>query len=282
MVNQMWFGTREYMTWVPCPAINVDASKAGWQSKAEFLSGGAAVRRSASAHKNYSLSWAMKSRAELRIISDFADQLFGTGAIYWADPFAMDTNMLPQSWASPILGALDGVILSGKTTRPTTIATPSNTRGYPTSSVVYTIGTETKPSVWVPIPPGYTAWVGAVGTNGTGGTVVATPTTGATSTGTAATLTLLPVTGSTRVNKSFSSALFNGVSLSLAGSGTVTLSALIVQLLPTTAVPATGGFISGQGHSGCTFAKQPALTQYNAVLDKVGLNIELTETEQWR
>lgn len=282
MVNQMWFGTRDYMTWVPAPAVNIDSSKVGWNSTTNYLNGGAAVRRSIAAHKEYDLSWSMKTRAEIRVISDFADRLFGMGAIYWADPFAMDANMLPQSWAAPFMGGHDGIILSGKATRPMLVNTPGNANGYPTQSAVYTIGAEAKPSVWIPIPPGYTAWVGASGGNGTGGRVVATPTTGPLSTGAAVNLTLLPESGTTRVNQSFSSTSYDGVLISLGGAGTVTLSGIIVQLLPTTATPATGAFISGQGHSGCQFTEQPTLTQYNAVLDKVGLNAQLTEVEQWR
>lgn len=285
MVNQMWFGTRDYMTWVPFPSVNVDASKAGRFSQTDYLNGGAAVKRSANAHKVYNLSWAMKTRAELRVVTDFADQLFGEGAIYWADPFAMDANMLPQAWASPVLGGLDAAILNGTTVRPTLVNTPTNPLGYPTRSALYTTGAVAVvdlPTVWVPIPPGYVAWVGAHGNVGTGGVVVVTPTINASSAGANTSLTMLAVTSTTRVNASFSSASYDGILVRLGGSGTLTLAGLIVQLLPIGATPATGGFISGQGHSGCTFAEQPSLTQYNAVLDKVGLNVKLVETEQWR
>lgn len=282
MASKIWFGTRDYMTWVPAPTVNVDASKRGWSAQSLYLSGGANVRRSAAAHKAYSLSWDMRSRAEIRVITDFADGLFGQGAIYWADPFALDTNMLPQSWASPFLGALDGTILNGTTQRPTAVPTPTNSNAFPIQSALYTIGAGTKPSVWVPIPPGYAAWVGAAGTEGSGGKVIATPTTGPATTGTPVPLALLSVNSTTRVNEYFSSASYTGVLISLGGSGTVTLSGITVQLLPTGAVPSVGAFISGQGHSGCTFAEQPALSQYNAVLDKVGLNASLIETEQWK
>lgn len=282
MAKMMWFGTREKMAWVVCPSVNMMASKVGWFSKQEYLSGGAAVKRSASAHKEYELSWEMKTRAELRIITDYADQLYGAGALYWADPFVMDANMLPQSWASPVLGTLDGLILNGLATRPTRIETPSNSMGYPTSSATYTVTNAVKPRVWIPIPPGYTAWVGVHGVAGTGGTVIVTPTTGANSVGTAVTLTMLSVTTDTRVNTSVASSTASGIEVSLGGSGTVTLAALIVQLLPTGASPALGGFISGQGHSGCQFAGQPSLNQYSAPLDKVGLVAEFIEVEQWR
>jgi hypothetical protein len=281
MAKMMWFGTRDYMTWVVCPAVNVVASKTGVFTKTEYLSGGANIKRSTNAYKGYELSWEMKARGEIRVITDFADQLFGTGAIYWADPFVMDTNMLPQSVAAPFLGGHDGIILSGKTERPMLVKTDANSYGYPTQSAVYSVGTESKPSTWVPIPPGYTAWVGAHGVAGSGGTVRVTPTTLGYALGTPVDLTLLSVVAPIRVNQSFASSSYDGIIVGLGGSGTVTLSGITVQLLPTGTTPSTGPYISGQGNSGCSFAEQPELTQYNAALDKVGLSVQLVETQQW-
>jgi hypothetical protein len=135
--------------------------------------------------------------------------------------------------------------------------------------------------VWVPIPPGYTAWVGAYGFDGTGGTVVATPTVDALASGTPVTLTLMDVTDNSRFNESFDSSLFNGVELSLGGAGTVTLSGIMVQVLETGVTPEAGGFISGQGNSGLQFTAQPTYTPYSAALDKVGVVAELTEYYGW-
>lgn len=281
MAGRIWFGTRNYMQWVKAPAINVNASKIGWESQSNYLSGGASIRRSVSAHKEFAMSWNLTNRDEIRAISDYADGIYGLGPVYWTDPFTADTNALPQAWATPFVGAHDGTILSGSETRPTLIQTVANSYGYPSQSAVYTIGTEAKPAVWIPIPPNYTAWVGATGVEGTGGKVVVTPTTGPATTGTPQNLTLLPVTDMVRVNASFDAAVCDGILVSLGGSGTVTLTSIIVQVLPTGSQPPLGGFISGQGHSGCTFASQPDLTQYSAVMDRVGLTVRLVETEQW-
>lgn len=283
MAKQIWFGTRDYMQWVSAPAINMGASKSGWFNQTNFLNGRATVQRSVSAHKVYNLSWDLTSRENIRAITDYADGIYGLGPIYWADPFAMDTNLLPQVWAAPALGAYDGLVLNGTEDRPAIVQTPLNSFGFPINSALYTVSPLIeKPSVWIPIPPGYAAWVGAHGQTGTGGTVVVTPTTGPTTTAPAQALTLLPVTGSTRVNTTFSSVNYGGILVSLGGSGTITLSALTVQVFPLGATPASGGFISGQGHSGCSFSEQPSLTQYNAALDKVGLSADLVETDQWQ
>lgn len=281
MAGDMWFGTREYMQWVPAPALNIDASKRGWQTETAYMNGGAYVRRSVTAHKRFSMAWNLTTRERIRSITDYADGLYGDGPIYWADPFTMDTNMLPAYWAAPFMGTEDGPILSGSEyTRPEAVPSP-NDLGYPLTSALYTVGTDPKPSVWIPIPPGYTAWVGAHGQAGTGGTVVATPTTGPGTPDAPVTLTLLSVADSTRFNQSFDSSSYSGVLISLGGSGTVTLSGLMVQVLPSGLVPPSGGFISGQGHSGASFVSQPVLTQYSAVYDRVGLTAELVETNAW-
>lgn len=281
-MGQIWFGTRDRMQWVQAPAVNVDASKFDWNSQTNYLNGGANIRRSVAAHKEYQFVWNMTTRQNIRVITDYADGLFGSGAMYWADPFAVDANLLPAYWAAPFMGAYDGIILNGSTVQPTTIATSANLLGYPITSAVYTNTGSGTASVWVPIPPGYSLWIGAHGIAGTGGTVVATPTSGPSSLGTPVTLTLLSVTDNNRVNQSFDSASgYDGVQLSLAGTGTITLSGIMVQLFPTGVTPPLGGFISGQGHSGSTFASQPTVTQYSAPLDLVGLSAKLVETQAW-
>lgn len=281
-MGKIWFGTRDLMQWVPDPAVNVEASKSGWSTETSFLNGGAYVRRSMAAHRRYSMSWNMRHRADVRPILDYADGIYGTGPIYWANPFDMDTNMLPPYWAAPMMGGYDGIILNGaEYERPELVPSP-NTLGYPVQSALYTVGADPKPSVWIPIPPGYTAWIGAHGQNGTGGTVVATPTNGPGTPGSGTTLTLLSTATETRFNQSFDSDTYDGVLISLGGSGTITLSGLMVQLLPTGATPENGGFISGQGSSGCSFASQPFVSEYSAAFDRVGVNIELVETEAWQ
>jgi hypothetical protein len=281
-MGSVWFGTRDKMQWVQAPAVSLDASKFDWAAQTNFLNGGANVRRSVASHKEYQMAWDLTSRALIRVVTDYADGLFGSGAIYWVDPFAINTNLLPAYWASPFMGAFDGVNLTGTTTAPTLTPTAVNTNGYPTQSAVYTVAAGTKPTVWVPIPAGYTLWIGAHGVAGTGGVVVATPTTGPTTIGTPVNLTMLSVTTTTLVNQSFDYASgYDGVLISLGGTGTVTLSGIVVQAFPTGVTPPLGSFVSGQGHSGCTFAAQPTLTLYNAPMDLVGLTAKLVETQAW-
>lgn len=278
--NQMWWATREYGMWVRCPSVEMPSSKSGWVSSMDYLNGGAYVRRSTAAHKNYTLSWNILTRDQSRPILDFADRLYGDGPFYWIDPVAARYNLLPQWFASPFQGLDDGIILTGDKARGEVVQTPMNSLGYPIRSIRYDVTSGSNPTkVWIPIPPGMTAWVGAHGQDGTGGEVVVTPTTGPATTGAPTTLTLLDVTDDTRVNASFSGS--TGIYVALGGEGTITLSGLMVQIWPTGMTPPTGGFISGQGHSGCEFTSQPEYTPYSDVFDQGAVIAEMTEVGGW-
>jgi hypothetical protein len=278
--NCFYIGTREKMFEMRAPSVTMPSSKAGFNSQIDFLNGGASVRRSKAARKQYTLSWNSISRDEARILLDLADGIYGNGNIYWHDPFAADRNVLPQWWASPMQGIYDGLPLNAGS-RGIAFPTASNTLNLPVESIEYTVALGTTRSVWIPIPMGYTAHVGAYGVDGTGGTLVATPSTGPTTEGADDTLTLLDVTDDSRFTNSYSSANFDGVTLRLGGSGTILLTAIMVQVLRTGVTPQTGKFISGQGNSGVSFAAQPSYTPYSAALDKVGVVAELVETGGW-
>jgi hypothetical protein len=275
-----YMGTRNQMLEVRAPSVNMPSSKQGYFNKVDFLNGGTSIRRSTAAHKNYTMSWNSVDRDEARKILDLADGVYGTGPIYVHDPMSADRNVLPQWWATPSQGLTDGLALNDGT-RGEPVATPVNSLNFPTNSIIYTVLSGQTRRVWIPIPDGYTAWVGAYGSNGTGGTVVATPTIDAGSDDTPVTLTLLSVSSDARFNQSFSSVSYDGVTLSLGGAGTVTLSGIMVQVLETGVTPATGGFISGQGNSGLQFTAQPTYTPYSSALDKVGVVAELTEYYGW-
>lgn len=279
----MWFGTREYMQEVPDPAINYEASRVGWATKTDYLNGRAWVRRSTGSHREYNLSWNLTSPDALRPIMDYADGLYGDGPIYWIDKFASGRNLLAQHWAAPMQALDDGPLLAGDD-RPESALTNYNTLGYPIKSAEYNlISGGYRNKFYLPIPPGYTAWFGVHGSITSGSpSVQVTPYSGAT-VGSVQTMTLLGTNDPKRVNASFSSDLYTGVEISLAGIGRISLSGMMLQLLPNGATPPTGGFISGQGHSGCTFESQPVLSQYSAVLGRdggglVGLSAKLVET----
>jgi hypothetical protein len=280
MGKPFYIGTREKMLETRSPTVGFPSSKMGFSNQVNFLNGGASVRRSRASHKRYEMSWDSFSSDEARVILDLADQVYGVGDIFWHDPFVADRNCLPQWWGTPATGLDDGLPLNNGV-RGRAVATPTNSLSFPVQSIAYTCAGAGR-SVWIPIPVGHTAWVGAYGVNGTGGRVVATPTTGATTVGAATNLRLMAVTNPARFNHSVAaSGGFTGVLISLGGTGTVTLSGLMVQVLLDGVTPKTGGFISGQGHSGCQFVAQPDYTPFSYAFDTVGVVAEFVETGGW-
>lgn len=273
----MWFGTRAHMVEVTDPQSQPDYVTIGWEETTQYLNGGLGVSSSVGAHKEFYLSWTALTRAEVRQITDYADGVYGTGLIYWIDPVAADQNVLPQSWATPSTGAYDGVPLAGDV-RPTVSSNGTLTQGYPAELATYTLtGDESLRSVFVPIPPGYSAWVGVHGAVDAAGFVKVTPYTGSTA-GTVVHPTILSTATTTRVNTEIEG---TGLELSLDNStpGSFTLAGLIVQILPTGTTPETGGFISGQGHSGCRFLGRPTTVPYT--LDSVSVVAKLGEVGEW-
>lgn len=75
----------------------------------------------------------------------------------------------------------------------------------------------------------------------------------------------------------------SGVYVSFWGSGTLTLSGMVAQVLPTGTSAPTGNFRSGQGHSGCRFVGSPPVSGYSApsALDLQSLSATLVETGAW-
>lgn len=279
--DRMWFGTRGYMRWVPCPERDSDLQNVGWGSSMQYLNGSAGVLASSGSHGDYTLSWNAISRAQGRDITDYAagiyDSVPGKNLIYFHLPNVMDVNVLPPVWASPAQAAADGFTLVPGQKGSVTLGDGSN--GYPPRSVTYT-ATSSSRTIWIPIPPGYTAHVGAHGT-ALGGGVTVTQTAGNTDLATS-TLAMLPTTGN-RFNATFSSASCDGIRLALVNTGnsahSVTLTGLIVQILPTGTTPEQGGFLSGQGHSGCEFDEKPQVSP--RYIDLVAVSAHLIETGSW-
>lgn len=289
----MWFGTRGHMDWVRCPRVDMDLSGVGWSTESQYLNGGAGVRGSKSSHKVYDMSWGVLGRDEARKITDIADGIFdaqeGINLVYFLEPTTLDKNVLPQLWASPFQQGVEGLTLfQGQ--NPSVVQTPSNSYGYPARSVQY-VANSAGNTVFIPIPPGYTAWVGVHGeVTGTAGMTVAT--TLGTTAATPTTLTTLSVTTDQRFSDSFdASASVDGILLGLVNNGpastdTFTWSGTMVQILPTGQTPEDGNFISGQGHSGCQFSEHPSQSvQYlgNKSRDdgQVSVTANLVETGSW-
>lgn len=274
--KKMYFGTQERMTWIKCPAIDTPLSKVGWQSKSQYLNGGANVRRSSTAHKEYTLTWSFATQDQVDDVTDYADGAYGDGLIYFLDPFAAKSNVLPQYWSIPRLAVDDAPSLV-KGRRPTLVDSVSNNFSHPTKTAVYTLQvTDTFTTLYVPIPPEHTFHMGVFGSASGTARVTATP-----DGSSAVDLTFLSITSSTRTNYALTGS--TGVTLSLAGEGNLNLTSMIAQVRPDGESVPPGDFISGKGHSGCRFDGFPVVQGYSApeALDYQSLSANLTETGTW-
>ena len=282
--KMMWFGNRAHMQWIPCAQAGSDQRTSTSNQGGQFLHGGSYRRQTLNGTKNRQLNWALAPRDSLRPVTDYHEGVYGPGPFYWVDPFNADKNVLAQSFATPSLGGYDAITLNGAIKRPQLVPTNANSLAYPPESALYSLNDVTDYPVrhWIPIPPGHTAWVGVHGSLGSGGAVYARTTKGREAGGTPQELTILPVTSSTRVVDSFDSGTnVDGIEIWVGGTGTITLSGIMAQVIRTGVAPATGGFISGQGHSGMSFDGDPEVNVYSAAMDLMGVSAAFVETEQW-
>lgn len=275
--RQMYIGTREQMNWVEAPdASSFTNSSVGWASQQNYLNGGVRIRRSKSTHREYTMTWTLISQDDARAITDMYWGLYGSGPIYFLDPMAMATNLAPAHWAAPMMGAAEAPLLI-KGAKPVLSDTSTlNNIGYPIKTATY--GTGEKRKLYIPLPDTHTLWVGVHGPV-TGGSIVAAGALSPTNVSAGVVLPMLGTNTTTRVNTAFDGATYKGVEFTLQDGASYT--GLIIQVLPTGATPATGGFISGQGHSGTEFASAPATSPYRAALGLVGVSMELKETNDW-
>lgn len=264
--NHMWFGTQGYMKWVPCPAINVRIGTEGWGESGTYLGGGGYAKNSVSSHKVFDFNWNTASREEVYSVLDYAEHIYGTGLIYFLDPFAMDTNALPAAWAQPGIRDEGSPSLLTTNAQPTTTATAANSLNLPAHRATYAVANNGR-TLFVPVPPGYTlhfGWVGSVTGSGAvqaNGTAVAPTAIGASA-----------ITWATRTTDT---------TIRLWGSGNVNIDGMIAQVLPNGKAPTTTKWVSGRGHSGCRFQGRPSVTGLSAALDKVSASATLIETGDW-
>lgn len=280
----MWMGPRGQERWVPCPAINMGNSRVGWGSTEVGINGNGMVFSSTSKHATYSMAWNATTRDNIRTLTDIFDGVYNTNLeynpIYFIDPMAAGRNVLPQGWATPYLAAADAMPLQyGR--RPTAVPTDTNDLGYPAMAAYYNLlPSLTKLSVYVPIPPGHTAWVGVHG-NAPDGFIKVRPVNGNVVIP-ALNVPVQRVDDTERFSLSFPSGPQTGIELFL-GAGSGWVAGMMVQILRNGVTPQSGGFISGQGHGGCEVVPgSVSQTGISAALDRAALGVELVETHAWR
>lgn len=298
----LWFGTEEYMQWVETPLSGADVSPQGWNTGGTLLSGGGFSARSRGTHRVYNYAWRNSSdRGAAQVMKNYYSGTWGTGLIYFLDPLTYSTNLFPDRWAAPgnTLEFEGPSLVYGVTPEPVEM-TGWKTNGYPMHAAQFDlsnvpVGYREGESVFIPIPDGFTMYLGGsyetVGTGGVfysivdgSGSVDSVPNpVDVVDISATTVLGVTPIIGSSEVA---------GIRVWFGRTSDVesyvTVHALIARIVESTAPTmlvnklAQGPWFGGQGHSGCDFAGTPTYVEYNGVGGgQVGYAVTFKEVGSW-
>jgi hypothetical protein len=285
--KRIWFGNRRRMQWVKPWAPSPEHNLLAFNDLGEFTNGGASLHTSLDASGDYTFEWTGASPDVLEFVHAYARGRYGRELMYWTDPLYAHRNLLPPRWATPWIAADDAIPLIRRA-RPTTTDNADFSREYPAHGARYSVqaGDESA-TLLLPIPPGYTLWLGVHGDADVDGKFIATPHEGLVA-GTPVPLDRLAVDSTTRVNHSFaasgsSAAAQSWVELSIDTASTAAFTAvgLIAQIHKTGDTPPTGDFLEGMGHSGCDFhslSPQPLTASF----DRSAIVARFVEVGSWQ
>ena len=314
-MRYMYFGTKRKMRWVKTDAPGRDQSTNGYSDRLDYLNGGVATRRSTSGHQEYSLTWNVMTREEARAITDYAHGIYGDGYIYFVDPAAADQNILNPAWSAPGIGAKDGVPLAGLV-RPKRINNPDLSWDFPVNMARYDLtSTDPRRTFYIPMPPDSAVIIGAHGDAASTLGIQVQPMVAGVNVGPPEVMSIAGVNTDQRFTHIFvPGADQGGLEISVEpGTGFATLAGIMAQVVPIGLIPSpapgpgygldgygvgpyggiipgpaiplflNGGFILGQGTSGCSFDGIPRATPYRlaARTERVGLTVKLIEEEDY-
>lgn len=234
----IYFGTRERMIWVKAPATGTPLSAESWTNSGQDLNGGGYVLNSEASHKNYEFTWGASPADEVYAITDYFSGAYGTGPLYFIDPFAQKRNLFNDPFSIPFkmiqMGLLKGLQYSGA---------PSGLTG-PVTFARLDAGETSPAKHFIPVPAGYTLHVAYIAT----GAVLYNGLTALTRTD--------PTATSLVWNTFTSSAEFHYQNTT---GGSVDLWAARAVLLKNGESP-TGGWEPGKGNSGVRFNGAPQVS----------------------
>lgn len=272
MPNQIYFGTKDRMAWVKAPASGTSLDLESVFSIGTDVNGGGYALRGGASHRNPSFEWGASPSQDVYDITDYYSGVYGSGLLYWLDPFAMRSNVCPQDLTIPSKTGFRS-FLHGVTLTETTGSTAAS--GLPTRGLTLapTLGTSNLAlymnEISIPVPPGHVAWIRQY-----------------------ATADLFQVrVGSTsaQVNGRTAAATFtagaNGDFLNIRYAGVAgTFYGLQITIGPSVVVPTK--YSIGRGHSGCRFAAAPKISGITANLGDtgglVGGSVQFKEVGLWQ
>ena len=259
------FGTRDNMQWVPAPLANYASPKIRWRAVDQYINGGAAVRESATAHREFNLSWPVSSA---ETVSPILRTLDMPGPYYYQDPLAMEKNLVPSYWATTMLVTEDAPPLVPGVT-PTLVTGTANDNGFPVPAARFVVPSARASNLSVYVPAGYKVGLGVYGSGGTHGF---------NATGT---LAKVSPTGATRYVAGGTTAGWRTLWFSAA---THVVQAISLIVIPSDQEFPTGTpFVPGLGHSGLSLRDNPSVTEYSAVLEnaQIGVSADFVEVGAW-
>ena len=290
--NQLWFGTENYMLWLPTPKTGADVSPQAWSTDGTNLNGGGYVFNSWDSHRQYIFEWSDTSARQVaQLVHSFADGTYGRGLIYFIDPLIYDTNVLPKRWADPSITLnYEGPSLVKGVTPTSTPTSSWKTNMLPIQTTVYDLssissGIRNGESVFIPIPDGFTLYLGAIYSATKTGGVYVTPVDMNGNDGTATKLTAVSVSAINLAPDKFTG--LAGVRLWVGktanDTSTVSITAMTGRLAKTSGVTQVGPWVGGQGHSGCRIVGKPTYVNNTGVNGgQVGFAATFREVGSWK
>lgn len=303
--------------WFKTPSSGADSSPLGWGVDGTFLSGGGYAQNSFGSHKRYQYAWGdSSSRQDAQFMKSLSDGTYGRGLIHFIEPTIYDQNILPARLADPSMAVDDegASLVYGVT--PTPVDTVNwQVNLLPSVSARYVL-TDIDPgyrgvvdSVYVPIPEGYTLFVGAFYSTTDSGGIFARRILSDGTSGGDIPLTKINQSASFVTTDSFSN--IRGIRIwvgkTAAGTASVTARALIARLVRTQEliVPGAGygeggygqepyggiiiprritqgPWVGGMGHSGCRFVGKPSFVTNTGVNGgQIGFAATFQEVGSW-
>lgn len=294
--NNFWFGTEEHMQWVRTPNRGAPMDVDSWGTSGTYLNGGGFVRNAFGGHMTYIFAWPdSSSRQEAQLMRSYRRGTYGRGLIYFIDPLIYDLNILPARWADPSIACGDeGASMVYGLDPESVITSGWEANTLPVKSAYYNLATITEgyrddgSSVFVPIPTGYTLYLGAIYTSTGSGVISAYPVDANGTLGSPTVLTEVAVDATDLVPDTFSGG--RGVRIQLgktaSGAATVTATALAGRLYRTGLTPpasfTAGPWSGGMGHSGCRFDGEPTYVANTGVnKGAIGFAASFREVGSW-
>ena len=290
MNRKVYFGNAQSQCWIPAPLTGLTMESTGFLVENQLLSGRSHVKRSKANHRSFSASWSGSLNAEakedsLHTIKDFADGIYGPGPFYWLDPYAVDTNLLPPHWASPMLSTTDWPSICSVGTK-SLVSTATNTKSYPYESlkIAFTGAASSAISHKIIIPNGYRLHFGVHGVLSSGEATVSIrqyPRAGG-----EPVIIDVPILANssairtnTQVNGSTYSVAEIFIRNTASSASDLRISGMIAQVLPDGSAVPQGDFKTGRGISAMEFTQLPSVEYYSAAINngQVGMSANFKE-----